>query len=144
MSEAKPGPRITAINRPFWESCNEDRLLLQRCRTETCGKWVYFPRVCCPHCGGGELAWEEASGQGEIVTFTIVRRPQHPSFLPEAPYVFAAIRLAEGPLMYSRVVGVTGEEPSLLGAAVAAVFVQHGPGQKLPFFAVARARSTIR
>ncbi len=91
--QEKPQPRINNINRPFWEACNEERLLLQQCQSTACGRWIYFPRVCCPHCGGGDLSWKEASGKGRIETFTVVRRPQHPSFFAEAPYYVIAVRL---------------------------------------------------
>jgi uncharacterized OB-fold protein len=139
MSEQRPNPRINSINRPFWEGCSSGELRLQRCLDKACRKWVYFPRVCCPHCGGGDLAWETASGRGAIVSFTVVRRPQHPSFFPDAPYVFAAIRLAEGPLMYSRIEDVPVDAPDLLHREVEVTFAAHTPTQKLPFFRLAQS-----
>ena len=42
------------------------------------------------------------------------------------------LRSAEGPLMYSRLAGTAPEE--LIGRPVRAVFVVHGPEQKVPFF----------
>lgn len=133
---AKPAPRINAINRPFFEACNRDALVLQRCRASGCGRFVYFPRVCCPYCGGGDLEWREASGRGRVRTFTVVHRPQHPSFLPEAPYWFAAIDLEEGPLMYARVEGTPDPAVDLIGRTVEAVFVRLTDEQKLPHFRV--------
>ena len=59
-------------------------------------------------------------------------RPHHAGFGPEAPYVFAAVELAEGPLMYSRLAGRPPED--LIGRSVRSVFVDHGPEQKVPFF----------
>ena len=55
-----------------------------------------------------------------------------PGFGPEAPYVFVAVALAEGPLMYSRLAGTPPE--NLIGRSVRAVFVVHGPDQMVPFF----------
>ena len=130
----KPAPRINSINRPFFEGCNGDRLMLQRCRTPSCGRSIYFPRVCCPHCGGGELEWFEASGEGVIVTYTVIHRPNHPSFFPEAPYHFVAVRLKEGSLIYSRLVDPPPADPHLIGRAVRVVFVPYTQSQKLPFF----------
>ncbi|MEQ1852220.1 MAG: OB-fold domain-containing protein, partial [Chthoniobacteraceae bacterium] len=123
---AKPLPRLNAINRPFFEACKEDRLVLQRCKAQACGRYIYFPRVCCPHCQGGELEWVEASGAGTIVTYTVVHRPNHPSFFPEAPYYFIAVRLREGPLMYSRLAERPDPALELIGAAVQVSFVAHG------------------
>ena len=131
---AKPAPRLSKINRPFFAACNEDRFILQQCELPDCGRFVYFPRVCCPHCGGGDLAWRPVSGRGRIRTFTIIRRPQHPGFFPEAPYWFAAVELAEGPLMYSRIEGRPDPDANLIGRDVQAVFVPLTPNQKLPHF----------
>lgn len=130
----KPAPRINGINRPFFEGCNQDRLMLQRCLSPACRRHIYFPRICCPHCGGGDLEWVAASGEGKVVTYTVVRRPNHASFFPEAPYYFIAVRLKEGPVMYSRLDGAPATEAGLIGRAVKAVFVPHRADQKLPYF----------
>ena len=71
-------------------------------------------------------------GRGRVVSWTMVHRPHHAGFGPEAPYVFVAVALAEGPLMYSRLAGTVAED--LIGRSVRAVFVDHGPEQKVPFF----------
>ena len=130
----KPNPRVNAINRPFWEACNRDEFLLQRCKVPECGRFVYFPRVCCPYCGGGELEWARPSGLGRIVSFTRIHRPQHPSFFDEAPYYFIAVELDEGPLIYSRLDRDPESEDGLIGRAVGVVFADHTPEQRLPFF----------
>ena len=133
--EEKPSPRHTPTNGPFLEACNRDELWLQRCLAPGCGKYVYYPRVCCPHCGGGDLRWERVSGLGEIVSFTRVHRPQHESFMSEAPYYFIGVRVQEGPLLFSRLhqEGPVSEA-NLIGCQVRAVFVQHTPRQRLVFF----------
>ncbi len=131
---AKPAPRVTDINRPFWEGCNAGKLMLQRCRTEGCGQYVYYPRVCCPQCHGGALAWTTASGRGRIVSYTAVHRPQHESFYDAAPILFVVVKLEEGPLMYSRLTGVAEADADLIDRPVQVLFVEHGKGQKLPFF----------
>jgi uncharacterized protein len=130
----KPMPRLTAINRPFFEACNRDEIFLQQCDNPDCRRFVYFPRVCCPYCHGGHLTWRLASGRGKIVTFTRIHRPQHKSFFDEAPYYFIAVELEEGPLMYSRLEEKSVAEIGLLGHSVEVVFVDHTPQQKLPFF----------
>jgi uncharacterized OB-fold protein len=40
----------------------EGRFMLQRCRLD--GKFLFYPRVLCPHCGSKDLEWAEASGEG--------------------------------------------------------------------------------
>jgi len=134
MQMQKPQPRINSINRPFWSGCNDDQLLIQQCGSPACGRWFYFPRAGCPYCGATEFSWKPASGEGVIVTYTVVRRPQHPSFAPELPYCFIAVKLKEGPLMYSRLRRGYSPELNLIGKKVSVVFTEHGPGQRLPFF----------
>lgn len=130
----KPLPRITAVNRPFWDACNEGRLVLQRCAAPGCQKAVYYPRVCCPYCGGGELRWTEASGKGCVTTFTVVHRPHHESFYDEAPFVFAAVTLDEGALIYTRIECDPYQVDGLLGRRVEVIFRDLGPSQKAPYF----------
>ena len=133
----RPLPRVNDINRPFWEACNRRELVLQQCDQPDCGRYIYYPRVCCPYCGGGDLTWRKVSGRGRIVTYTIVHRPQHPSFFPEAPYCVIAVELDEGPLMYSRLTALPAPADKLLQRPVTVVFNDHAPQQKLPFFALA-------
>lgn len=130
----KPMPRIDAINRPFWEACNAERVVIQRCAASACGSYVYYPRVCCPNCRNANLEWVEVSGTGEVVTHTTIHRPHHEAFYSEAPYVFAAIRLSEGPIVYGIVEGAPTDGRSLVGRSVAAAFRTHSPAQKLLAF----------
>lgn len=130
----KPSPRMTATSRPFLEGCNRDQLLVQQCAA--CRRFIFYPRIACPHCDG-RLEWIAASGHGRIVSFSRIHRPHHESFYAEAPYYFIAVQLDEGPVMYSRLVQEGGlSEDGLIGRKVRAVFVQHTPEQRLPFFAL--------
>lgn len=127
----KPQPRVTELNRPFWTGCNEGRMVIQQCLA--CSKYVFYPRACCPYCQHGELAWGEISGKGSVISNTTIWRTHHDGFNTEAPYVFAAIALAEGPCMYAQLREVPLVQ-SLVGRSVHATFVDHGPGLKLPAF----------
>lgn len=133
----KPLPRVNSINRPFWEGCNRGELVLQKCDDSACKRFVYYPRVCCPYCGGGDLTWKPVSGRGRIVTFTIVHRPQHKSFFDEVPYFVIAVELEEGPLMYSRLAANPPSPERLLRRSVRVVFNDYMPQQKLPYFELA-------
>jgi uncharacterized OB-fold protein len=128
----KPQPRVSALNRPFWEGCNEGRLVIQHC--SACRRHVFYPRVCCPFCREDSLEWVPASGRGRVISHTTVRRTHHDGFNADAPYVFAAIELEEGPCLYGQLSGVPTEGESLIGQAVEAIFVEHGPGQKIAAF----------
>lgn len=130
----KPSPRVTPTNQPFFDGCNRDELVIQRCTDQSCRRFVYYPRVACPHCDG-RLEWVRTSGRGRIASFTRVHRPHHESFYAEAPYYFIAVELDEGPIMYSRLSHEGPlDEVGLIGRDVRAVFVQHTAGQRLPFF----------
>jgi uncharacterized OB-fold protein len=126
-------PSATAVNRPYWEGCNRQELLLQRCRGDSCRKYVFYPRVCCPHCGGGDLEWVPASGRGKLVSYTKVHRPQHESFRSEIPIWFVAVHLEEGPILYSRLDRAPASEDGLIGRPVAVVFSTPIEGQRLPY-----------
>lgn len=132
----KPQPRVTALTQPFWDGANEGRLMIQRCTRAGCARAVFYPRVCCPVCRGDTLEWIQASGRGRIITHTTVRRTHHDGFNANAPYVFAAVALEEGPCFYAEVPGAPLEE-TLLGRAVKVDFVDHGPGRRMPVFRLA-------
>jgi len=134
----KPQPRVTEVNRPFWDSCNDGRLTMQRCRNSECGKTVFYPRVCCPHCHGADLDWVDVGNSGRIMSHTTVHRPHHDGFLAEVPYVFAAIEIA-GAILYAQVLGAPVDGSSLIGRAVSVEFVPHGPDRRLAAFRLASA-----
>ena len=129
-----PIPRPAPTNRPFFEGCNAGVLRIQRCAAPECRRPVFYPRVCCPHCGGGTLDWIDCSGRGRVISYTVVHRPGHDAFLADAPYVFAAIALEEGPMLYGHVEIAPDAAAGLMSRAVRVVFRAHTPGQKLPAF----------
>lgn len=130
----KPQPRVTALDRPFWDGLIDRRLMLQRCRNESCRRWVFYPRVCCPFCHADSLEWAQASGRGRIVSHTTVRRPHHAGFDAEVPYVFAAVELEERPCIFAQIQDAPIDGRSLAGRGVAADFVRHGPQRQMLVF----------
>ncbi len=129
----RPMPKISAVNQPFWAACNQGILKLQRCENDACRKYVFYPRICCPYCGGNTLTWEQVSGKGKIITFTEVYRPQHESFRSEIPIWFVAVQLAEGPLLYSRLVEPPPPATNIVGYPVRLEFSPPIDGQRLPY-----------
>jgi uncharacterized OB-fold protein len=135
----KLAPKLTPVNRPFWEGCNRQRLMLQRCVAEACGRYVFYPRICCPHCGSGELAWEQVSGKARVRSFTVVHHPLNEALLADAPYIFAAVTLEEGPTMYTRLDVDPSSTDGLMDHPVEVVFKNDQvPGQQMPFFRLAK------
>lgn len=127
-------PRVNALSRPFWDGLNEGRVRVQRCTGEDCGRFVFYPRVACPHCHRDTLEWRDVCGRGTVVSHTTVHRPHHEAFMALVPYVFAAVRLEEGPLLYGRLEGADPEAESLSGRPVEAAFGTMGQGRALLLF----------
>ncbi len=128
----RPLPRPTVLSRPFWEGCLDGRLLVQRC--SSCSRCFFIPSAFCPHCLGTDYQWIESSGQGHIVTCTVVWRPPTPAFDP--PYIVAVVHLEEGYDMFTNIVDVD-PEADLIGAAVRVRFHQESEDIALPFFELA-------
>jgi uncharacterized OB-fold protein len=111
--------------------------MIQRCTAPSCGRFVFYPRVCCPHCQRSDLEWAEASGRGRIVSHTLVHRPQHEYFYPEAPIRFVAVELKEGPILYGHLLDGPEDGANLTGRAVTVVMVKASPDRSLPSFTLA-------
>lgn len=122
-------PTKSGIAEPYWEGCREGELRLQHCAG--CDQFQFYPRTVCSHCGAEDLAWKAVSGQGEVVSHTIVRRGISKAY--PAPYVVALIRLSEGPTMMSHVVA-KDPETVFVGQAVSVRFESWGDEYVLPVF----------
>jgi uncharacterized OB-fold protein len=104
MSEAEakpagrviPAPAVTVESKPFWDAAAEGRFLIKRCTA--CGKAHWYPRAFCPFCASDDTVWEESPGEGEIYTFSIMRRS------PTGPYVIGYVTLNEGPAVLTNFV----------------------------------------
>jgi uncharacterized OB-fold protein len=95
MADTKPAetrkiavPQGNPETKPFWDAAQDGKFMIGRCKA--CGKAHYYPRSLCPFCLG-EAAMVEASGKGEIYTFSVTYRGT-----PE-PYAIGYVSLEEGP-----------------------------------------------
>lgn len=83
---------------------------------------IYFPPESLCACGSNEFESFRFSGEGEIVTFSIIRVAPE-GFEAESPYILAIVGLKEGVRTTGQVVGVTAEDTKLkIGAKVKSVF----------------------
>ena len=108
MSRSEPllparAPRRNPETAPFWDACAEGRLSIPRC--DDCGELIWYPRRFCPFCSSRSVTYVDVSGRGTVYTFTIMRRGVGP-FRDKAPYVLAYVRLDEGPVVMTNIVGV--------------------------------------
>jgi uncharacterized OB-fold protein len=102
-----PHPVLDSDNAPFWRGCREHRLLMQRC--VRCGTWRFPPRPRCASCLSDVATWEEVSGRGEIVSFTICHPPVLPAYADRVPYNVIVVRLDEGPHLISNLLDAAPE-----------------------------------
>jgi uncharacterized protein len=133
MSDAarKNLPQITPETAEYWAGCKRHELLIQRCAD--CGAAQFYPRAFCTHCSGSKVQWSRASGRGTLASFTIVHRAVSQAYAAEAPYVVALVRLEEGPMMMSNVVG--GSHADLqIGMSLQVVFDHWSDAITVPKF----------
>jgi uncharacterized protein len=130
INEPRPIAAPDHVTQLWWDATREHRLLIQRCAP--CAHHQLYPRNICTSCGALDPDYVEASGRGTIYSFTQVQRAPHPAF--NAPYVVAMVRLEEGPVVLSNIVG-DGE--LACDAAVRVVWEDLEDGRSLPLFTLA-------
>ena len=111
-------------NQEYWEALEKNKLLIKRC-TE-CKKPHHYPRAHCPFCGSAATAWELASGDGEIYSFTMI---EHRA----VPYCLAYVTLDEGPTVMTNLVDCELHAIEI-GARVRVVFKRDADGRALAMF----------
>lgn len=123
-------PRSNAETQRFWEAAREHRLLYGLCAT--CRQPHYYPRSICPNCLSDATQWLQASGDGEVYTYSVMRRSA------TGPYAIAYVTLREGPRILTNLVDCDFDRIQI-GAPVKLVWKdtegEHTP--PLPFFTLA-------
>ena len=126
----KPAPAINTDTREFWEACNHEMLLFQKC--EDCGCRQFYPRSICRQCTSEKLTWTKAELRGTVYTFTVQHRAPTPAFREDVPYVIALIDLEDGFRMMMNVINCDVEDVCV-GMPVRVVFEERGEdNQKIP------------
>lgn len=87
----------------FFDGVRSGRAVVQRCRA--CGELTVPPKAFCPVCRA--MTWEPAplSGEGEIVSYTVIRVPPA-TRTAEAPYAVVVVRMREGVSLLGRIRGL--------------------------------------
>ena len=122
-------PQLSTRALPYWEGCRSGELRYLRCGD--CGTMPPLPTPLCPRCAGRQLDWVASVGHGQLYSWTVVWRPQHPAY--QVPYAPAIVRLDEGFTMMSAVVGCA---PEALAPGLALEVEFHAVTDELtlPFF----------
>ena len=132
----RPAPVANALTKPFWDACNERRLVLQNCTA--CDRLHFPPTQKCSKCGSDKLVWKEVKGRGHIDVGFVIRDSRVKGFQPAQPLNFALITLDEDPGInfLSNLPGrAPGDVPQ--GAPVEVIFEQTSSGQFIPEWQVA-------
>ncbi|PVG80810.1 hypothetical protein DDE18_21405 [Nocardioides gansuensis] len=128
-AEVPPADEVTAA---FWQATGEHRLTVQRC--SACASVQHPPRAVCTGCSSMEhLAQVDATGEATVDVATTVHRAPRPDVV--VPYTVARVRLAEGPLVLTR---LEPPDPEGSGYAAGTRVVVHfhvlSDGRALPYF----------
>lgn len=129
MTDARPIAEPDNITEPWWDATKEDKLMIQHC--SSCDHYQHYPRSVCTKCASPNLEYVRSEGRGEIYSFTVVHRSPIPAFEP--PYVVALVRLAEGPVLLSNIVG-TDPNDVRCDMPVTVTWEPLPDGRKLPMF----------
>lgn len=137
MTDWIPGevPPADENSSAYWAAAAERRLTVQSCTA--CGHVQHPPRALCTGCGAmAHLAQIDAAGTGTVDTFTVVHRPPRPELT--APYTLARVRLAEGPVVLTRLEPPVPARPDetgwRIGDPVRVAWVDLPDGRALPYF----------
>lgn len=126
-------PAPTVDNEAFWSGCDRGELTLPKC--SACGRFSYFPRLLCPHCGSTSVSYAPATGSGTVFSFAHVGFSPFGGFWQqEVPYTVIRADLDIGVRFLSRLVG-SGRENVRIGDRVAMRFAPvKGADRRIPVF----------
>jgi len=117
------------LSKPFWDACNQRRLVVQQCTA--CNRKQYPPEARCAQCGSADhLGWIETSGRGKINGYCVMYDSRVVPLQADQPFNIAVIELEEDPAIkfFSHLPGVPVDQVPV-GAAVQVEFQEVSPDQ---------------
>jgi hypothetical protein len=108
----------------FWDAAAQGKLMVGKC--SACGRTHYYPRALCPFCFSDKTQLQQASGDGMIYTYSVMRRAP-------IPYAIAYVTLKEGPTMMTNIVDCDLDAIKI-GQPVKLVFKPSDGGPPVPMF----------
>ncbi|WP_226007045.1 Zn-ribbon domain-containing OB-fold protein [Natrinema salinisoli] len=98
--DPRPVPDVTPETERYWTAAAQGELLVREC--QDCGLVYHYPRSLCPDCFSERVEWREASGRGEVYSYSTARTM---SGWPDddLPLVLAYVELEEGPRLMTNV-----------------------------------------
>ena len=119
----------------FFAGADRGELLLRRCGS--CGHSSRPQSRCCGQCGSADLSWSPASGQGTVVSWSVVHG-RAVGGEPPARTVVAIVELDEGPWLHAQLVDI-GPDAVEGGQRVTVRFERAEGGEAVPVFCPAPA-----
>ena len=80
-------------------------------KCSNCNAVIAPPSGSCYACGGSEMEWTEVSGDGKLISFTVIHVAPD-EFQNEVPYIIGIVELKEGTRITSRLGGYDPENPA--------------------------------
>ena len=102
MAYEKPVPAVDAESVPYWDGAKDGKLMIQHCRTTD--QYFLYSRRLVPGVDDAAVEWVQASGKGEVYSFTVAYAPAGAAFAGDTPYVVACVTLDEGARIMSNLV----------------------------------------
>ena len=131
MSQDTWIPEPSSASAPFFEGARQGKLRLQAC--DDCGTWAFPVTTVCSSCGGSNLAWRDASGNGTVYAHGRLARVYHPRHQDRLPLVLAQVDIDEGLRLMTNLVDVDPADVKV-GMPVVAAFETFPDGGVLPVF----------
>ena len=129
MEATRIKPPLGHDNAWWWDMAAEGKLGIQRCTQ--CQTLRHPPRPMCGECRSLEWDAVEASGNGTICSFTVLRHPQFPGY--EYPLIIILVDLEEGTRLTSQLVDCEPEDVEF-GMPVTMKIHEDPDGFKIPVF----------
>ena len=123
----KLSPEPDAVSKPFWDACNEERLVVQNCTA--CTRLQHPPQEACYQCGSADnLEWREMNGRGKVHGFCIMHDSRIKLLQADQPFIIAVIELEDAPeiKMFSHLPGTPVDDSVPVGANVQVEFEETG------------------
>lgn len=118
-----PAPVIDPETQPYWDGAEAGELVLPFCLD--CEEYFWYPRGFCPRCTGSRVRWDATAGEGEIYSYSIVRR-SFGQWKEHVPFVIAWVTLDEGISVSTNIIDID-EDDLAIGARVSATFERRAP-----------------
>ncbi len=127
----KPSPVPDEVSQPFWDACNEGRLVVQNCTA--CSRLQHPPQKACLACGSdANMEFRSMSGLGKIHGYLVSHDSRVMMLQQIQPFNLAVVELEDAPeiKMLSHLPGTPTDEVPV-GATVQVEFEESFNGQKI-------------